>query len=156
MNELLSSDVFELIIYGIVPMSVNYCFGTLIMASGNMKLLNKIAAASLGLNIILNVCLIPIYGAYGAALASLITQSFSGLWQVIFAVKIFKITVKLRSLIRFFIGIAIVALSTIFLNDFELTMRLPIIAVLYILGLIFAVNLKGVLGMAKGFGNNHN
>ena len=137
-------------------MSVNYCFGTLITASGNMKLLNKIAAASLGLNIILNVCLITIYGAYGAALASLITQSFSGLWQVIFAVKIFKITVKLRSLIRFFIGIAIVALSTIFLNDFELTMRLPIIAVLYILGLIFAVNLKGVLGMAKGFGNNHN
>lgn len=155
-NVLISSDVFELIIYGIVPMSVNYCFGTLITASGNMKLLNKIAAASLGLNLILNVCLIPIYGAYGAALASLITQSFSGLWQVIFAVKIFKITIKLSSLIRFFFGIAIVALSTVFLNDFELTMRLAIIAVLYILGLVFAVNLKGVLGMAKGFGNNHN
>ncbi len=155
-NVLLSSDVFELTIYGIVPMSVNYCFGTLITASGNMKLLNKIAFASLGLNIILNLCFIPIYGAYGAALASLITQSFSGLWQVIFAVKIFKITVKLSSAFRFFSGISIVALSTIFLNDFELTKRFPIILVLYILGLVLAVDLRGVFSMAKGFGNNHN
>ncbi|MBI34522.1 MAG: hypothetical protein CMP67_04070 [Flavobacteriales bacterium] len=151
---LVSSDVFQLIIFGIIPMSVNYCFGTLITASGKMKLLNKIAFASLVLNIVLNLFLIPEYGAYGAALASLITQSFSGLWQIIYAVKIFKIIVKLRALIRFVCGLGVVALSTIVLNHFDLELRIPFLFCFIVIGLIVAVKLIDVFRLAKGFGNS--
>lgn len=151
---LASSEVFELIIYGIIPMSINYCFGTLITASGNMKLLNKIAFCSLALNMILNFYLIPIYGAYGAALSSLITQSFSGLVQVSFAVRIFKITIKKLSVLRFILGTGFFALGSFVLVDFELMIRFLIIAVLFVLGFLFAVKLKGVFQVAKSFKSN--
>jgi len=151
---LVSSDIFELIIYGIIPMSINYCFGTLITASGNMKLLNKIAFFSLTINVILNLYLIPLYGAYGAALSSLITQSFSGLGQVIFAVIKFKISVKSLSVLRFMLGIGFVAVSTFFLKELELTIRLSIIVVLFLFGLLLAVKLKDVFQMAKSFRSN--
>ncbi|MAW66092.1 MAG: hypothetical protein CMD18_07860 [Flavobacteriales bacterium] len=151
---LVSSDIFELIIYGIIPMSINYCFGTLITASGNMKLLNKIAFFSLTINVILNLYLIPLYGAYGAALSSLITQSFSGLGQVIFAVIKFKISVKSLSILRFMLGIGFVAVSTFFLKELELTIRLSIIVVLFLFGLLLAVKLKDVFQMAKSFRSN--
>lgn len=151
---LTSSQVFELIIFGIIPMSVNYCFGALITASGNMKLLNKIAFSSLVLNIVLNIALIPFYGAYGAALASLITQSFSGLFQVVFAIKLFGLNVKVKGVLRFVLGVVVVLLSTLFLDEIELSWRIPVLIGLLLFGLLIAVNLKGVLSMAKGFGGN--
>ena len=153
---LFSADVFKLIIYGIIPMSINYCFGTLITASGNMKLLNKIAFASLLVNIGLNFVLIPKYGAWGAALASLITQSFSGAFQVVFALKLFKLKVNLIGVLRFASGLVIIILSTMFLGEINLSSRIPVMFGLLVIGLLLAVNLKGVLKMAKGFGNNHN
>lgn len=151
---LVSSDVFELIIYGIIPMSINYCFGTLITASGNMKILNKIAFFSLVLNVILNLYLIPRYGSYGAALSSLITQSFSGLGQVVFAVIIFKISVKALSVLKFILGTGLVAMGTFFLKELELNIRFSIIAILLFLGLLLAVKLKDVFQMAKSFRGN--
>ena len=135
-------------------MSINYCFGTLITASGNMKLLNKIAFASLLLNIGLNFVLIPEYGAWGAALASLITQSFSGAFQVVFAVHLFKLKVNLIGVLRFILGVAVVLISTTFIGEINLSSRLPVMFGLLLVGLLLAVNLKGVLRMAKGFGNN--
>ena len=153
---LFSADVFKLIIYGIIPMSINYCFGTLITASGNMKLLNKIAFVSLLLNIGLNFVLIPNYGAWGAALASLITQSFSGAFQVVFALKLFKLKVNLIGVVRFVLGVAVVLISTTFIGEINLILRLPIMFGLLIIGLLLSVNLKGVIKMAKGFGNNRN
>jgi len=137
-------------------MSINYCFGTLITASGNIKLLNKIAFASLLLNIILNFVLIPKYGAWGAALASLITQSFSGFFQVFFAIKLFKLNINLIGVTRFFLGLAIILSSTIFLEEINLSLRLPLIFGLLLIGLLLAVNFKGVLNIAKGFRNNDN
>ena len=151
---LISSEIFKLIIFGIVPMSINYCFGTLITASGNMKLLNKIAAISLGLNIILNFVLIPYYGAYGAAVSSLLTQSFSGVFQILVAVKLFKLEVKLIGVLRFVFGVSFILFSTLFLSELSLIFRLPLIFVILSVGLLLAVNFKGIFGMAKGFGNN--
>jgi len=151
---LVSSDVFELIIYGIIPMSINYCFGTLITASGNMKILNKIAFFSLTINVILNIYLIPLYGAYGAALSSLITQSFSGVAQVIFSVIKFKIIVKSISVMRFILGIGVVAVSTLFLKELELTPRLSILVILFVFGLLLAVKLKDIFRMAKSLRSN--
>ena len=148
---IISSEVFELIIFGIIPMSINYCFGTLITASGNMKLLNKIAASSLFLNIILNLFLIPQYGAYGAALSSLITQSFSGIFQVGFAVKLFKLKVESLGVLRFVGSLSFILVSLIFISELSLITRLPVIIGALIVGLFIAVNLKGVLKMTEGF-----
>ena len=149
-----SSDIFKLLIFGIIPMSINYCFGTLITASGNMKLLNKIAASSLTLNVILNLVLIPSYGAYGAAFASLITQSFSGVFQIGFAVKLFHLDLRIMGLIRFFLGIVFLLFSILLINELTLVLRLFSLLVCLLIGLLISVDLKGAASIAKGFRSN--
>lgn len=145
-----SASVFKLLILGIIPMSVNYCFGTLITASGNMKVLNIIAFVALSLNIILNLVLIPRYGAYGAAMASLITQTASGVGQVLVAVKLFHISVKIKGVTRFLLGLLIVGTSFFYLDELELFTRFIVVSLLIVFCLLISVNLNGVIKMAKG------
>lgn len=86
-----SGEVFGLLMICFVFISTTYIFGTLLTANGNLKTLNKIAFAGVLLNIILNLILIPIYNAYGAALASLITQGLTALAQVWLCKSYFKL-----------------------------------------------------------------
>ena len=110
--------------------------------------------SSLVLNVILNLYLIPRYGSYGAALSSLITQSFSGIGQIVFAVIMFKISVKALSIVKFILGTGLVAVGTLFLKEQELNIRFSVIAILLFLGLLLAVKLKDVFQMAKSFRGN--
>lgn len=82
-----SVGVFKLIIFGLVPLSLTYLFGTLLTANGNLKYLNIIAAACLIVNVVMNLVLIPRFGATGSAVASLVTQAAVCLLQFVFAVR---------------------------------------------------------------------
>lgn len=77
-----AADVFGVLMICFVFISSTYIFGTLLTANGNLKTLNKIAFAGVILNISLNVVLIPLYKAYGAAIASLITQGLTAFAQI--------------------------------------------------------------------------
>ncbi len=81
--------VFRVIIFGIIPICLTYIFGTLLTAGGRMRQLNTFAAVSLGLNVLVNLLLIPRLGAVGSAWASLATQSFMAAAQLLLAVRIF-------------------------------------------------------------------
>lgn len=85
-----SGDVFGILMLCFVFISTTYIFGTLLTANGNLKTLNKIAFAGVLLNVLLNLILIPTYKAYGAALASLITQGLTALAQVWLCKSYFK------------------------------------------------------------------
>ena len=84
--------VFVLIILNIVPMGLVYIFRTILTAGEKLKTLNTIAALGLMVNLILNLILIPIYGALGAAVATIFTQGITSIVQVYFAFKQFKLT----------------------------------------------------------------
>ena len=73
--------VFRVIIFGIIPIGLTYIFGTLL----------TFAAVSLVLNIVVNMLLIPRLGAVGSAWASLSTQSFMALAQVLLSVRLFHL-----------------------------------------------------------------
>ncbi|MBA4302643.1 MAG: hypothetical protein C0424_00290 [Sphingobacteriaceae bacterium] len=79
------SEVFVILMWSFLPLSLNYVFGTLLTAGGQLKWLNGFAAAALLLNIGMNVLLIPQHGALGAAWSTLLTQSFVALAQLITA-----------------------------------------------------------------------
>lgn len=85
--------VFRVIIFGIIPIGLTYIFGTLLTAGGYMRQLNTFAAVSLVLNIVVNILLIPHLGAVGSAWASLATQSFMAVAQLLLSVRIFKLPV---------------------------------------------------------------
>ena len=82
-----SANVFSYLVVGIVPLSFNFIYGVLLTAGGKMKMLNGIAMVGIVFNLILNWVLIPDYGALGAAIASLVTQSVSALFQWYFCYK---------------------------------------------------------------------
>ncbi len=100
-----SSDVFSLLMGGFIAVSMTYIFGTLLTANGNLKELNIISSCSLVINFGMNLILIPRLLAVGSAYASLVTQFFTALMQVIFVQRIFKfkINYKYLSTLAFFI-----------------------------------------------------
>ena len=86
-----SAAVFRLLVYGIIPISMTYVFGTLLTAAGRLRQLNIFAASSLIVNIAVNLICIPRWGAVGSAWASLIAQSLMALTQIGAAMQIFHL-----------------------------------------------------------------
>lgn len=69
--------VFGILMLGFVAMSFNYIYGTLLTANNCLRWLNYMAVSALIINVVINLCLIPLYGAFGAAIATVITQFFT-------------------------------------------------------------------------------
>lgn len=81
-----SSRIFPLLMFGFMAISATYIFGTLLTANGNLRELNMLAASAVLINIVLNLMLIPEYQALGAAISSLVTQSYMAIAQVIISI----------------------------------------------------------------------
>ncbi len=98
-----STHVFKVLILSFVPMAITYIFGTLLTANNSLKTLNIVASLGMVLNFLLNLYLIPNYGAYGAAIASLFTQGLTAVAQIIIAKRVFKFKFDLQIIITFVI-----------------------------------------------------
>lgn len=96
-----SSSVFSLLIIGFIPIATSYIFGTLLTANGSLKQLNMISGGALIGNFLLNLVLIPLYQAKGAALSSLITQLFVSITQLYFTHNILKLNVTRPTFLKF-------------------------------------------------------
>lgn len=92
---------FGFLMLSSLPVFVTYVYGTLITASGKMKKLNQIAGLGIVANIILNFILIPQYGAFGAAVATLVTQSLTALLQFVYAYKVMHLNRDIISILRY-------------------------------------------------------
>ena len=77
-----SAPVLQALLFSTLAFGTTFVFGTLLTAKGDLKLLNKVAFVGFLLNVILNLLLIPFYGALGAALATVFTQSAAALVQM--------------------------------------------------------------------------
>ena len=86
--------VFRVVIFGFIPISLTYIFGTLLTAGGHLRQLNLFAAASLVLNVAVNLLLIPRFGAAGSAWASLTAQTFMAVAQLLLAIRLFRLPAR--------------------------------------------------------------
>ncbi len=93
-NAELSAPVFRLLILSSIAFGSTFIFGTLLTANRNLKTLNRIAISGFLFNIILNIILIPHYGARGAATATVITQFGTAVVQAFYCFKIFELKVR--------------------------------------------------------------
>lgn len=78
--------------------AMNFVFGTLLTANGNLKELNIISAIGVLMNVSLNLILIPKYGASGAGFTAFITQMTMAITQFILCARYFQIKVGLVSI----------------------------------------------------------
>jgi O-antigen/teichoic acid export membrane protein len=90
----LSASIFQLLMVSFLGVATTYIFGTLLTANGSIRQLNFMAIVGMGINIGLNLILIPHIQALGSAWASLATQLFTALAQTILAVIILKLNIN--------------------------------------------------------------
>lgn len=92
--------IFEWLMLGFIPMSSVYIYGTLLTAHGSMKALNLIAVGGVVVNVALNLFLIPTYGAFGAVIATLITQAVAALAHLMVAQNVFGLKATPKEIAR--------------------------------------------------------
>jgi O-antigen/teichoic acid export membrane protein len=81
-----------LLITGFNAIGVIHIVGTLLTANGNLRAMNSVFVAGILLNLCSNYFLILKYGAWGAALSTLVTQSFVALAELVLAWRFFKLS----------------------------------------------------------------
>jgi len=128
-----SGPVFRIIFLGFISISTTYIFGTLLTANGSVKQLNIMALAGIATNLLINIILIPRFEALGAAYASLATQSFTALAQIIIAWYIFKFKFNYQFISKILILLTFTVLSSLLIKS-----QIP--QVLWAIGLIVMVN----------------
>ena len=73
------------------------------------------AAIAVFINLLLNFILIPRFGVFGAATASMVTQLFTSAYQVILVKRIFRFKTDYILLARLAVFIVLIALASIFM-----------------------------------------
>lgn len=131
-----------------VAICMNFIFGTLLTASGDLKVLIIISLFGIILNVFLNSFFIPIYGANATAIIAFITQSFTAVAQCLYAVKKFNIPMSFSGLMKYplFIG-SLFVFSELLKNTvhfFELQLVFGFI-LLFVLSFISIRNIKEII-----------
>lgn len=84
------ANIFGVLMFSAPLIVVYYVFSTVLTANNNLKILNIISAIGLVFNILLNMIIIPNYGALGAAITSFLTFLIIGLAEIYFYHRYFK------------------------------------------------------------------
>jgi O-antigen/teichoic acid export membrane protein len=117
-------------------------YGTVMTATGHIRSFCIITAVSAGVNIILNLILIPQYGAVGCCIAALISQTGCGIATMCFVKKQLQLNIDTRSLIIYIIIAAIAGAILYFGNELGILPWLSIaIAAMLAIGLLFITGL---------------
>jgi O-antigen/teichoic acid export membrane protein len=134
-----SAPAFAILMWCFVAVCTTYIFGTLLTAGGNLRVLNIMAGLGALVNIGLNLVLIPLWQAEGAAWASLLAQVATALVQVFLAKRTFKLEFP-ASLVFRVVAFALVLVGVVLAMDHLEVALLP------------AFLLYGVLCVALAFG----
>jgi len=113
-----SAHVFVFLIPCLIPLSITYIFGTLLTANGSLRLLNITSALAIVVSIAINIILIPILEARGAAIASLATQSSIAMMQSIIAFRLLKIPFSTLPYYRCLIFLSLLIVSVFFATKY--------------------------------------
>lgn len=103
--------IFAILMASFPGFCIMYIYSTLLTANGDLRLLNKIAAAGVVINLTLNLLLIPHYRAMGAAVTTLITQIVLSACFIIFSKKQLNLNKNLRLVASYTIFILLLILA---------------------------------------------
>ncbi len=149
-----SAAIFSVLMFAFVFVAITYIYGTLLTANGSIKKLNMIATGGVVLNFALNLLLIRYYKAYGAAVASLVTQAVTAMLQVVAAHKIFDFKFEWKRLSKYmlyvFLVLGLVFISNKMFSDWIVEYFTIIFAALLLAVVLKLWDVKGMYGIIKG------
>ena len=146
-----SSIIFGILMIGFIFVSISYLYGSLLTANRNLRHLNIVAAATVILNIIMNLILIPRHQALGAAISSMVSQAFFAIVQMLLSVRLLNIPSNKDIFIKLAAFLAINMLTgylTLRIQEWIpglLLLGLSCIASAFLLGLVRPSEIKSVL-----------
>ena len=140
---------FQLLMWCFIAMSISLIYGTLLTAGGNLMFLNQISFVGVLANIGVNFYLIPIYGAEGAALATILTQSLTALVQMIYAHQFLKIKFPIKTILHLIAFIAWMFLLIQFIPRGNYLLFSQIIVGTILLFLHRFIDLKSLVSLLK-------
>jgi O-antigen/teichoic acid export membrane protein len=135
---------FQFLMLGFFPIGMNFIFGTLLTANGNLKILNSISAIGIAANISVNIVLIPQYGALGAAVATFATQGITAIAQFIYCVHKFKIPKKPTGILKFLLLFAGLYIASDFFCASRYLMLIQILTGLVFIFMLSLIDLKAI------------
>ena len=152
-----SAPVLAVLGVSFVAVCTTYVFGTLLTAGGDLRTLNRLAAAGMVANLALNLWLIPRHQGLGAAWASLITQAAMAIAQAALAARRFSLPRGASAWggpVLYAAGLAAVALGLGALDAAPLTVLLGVPAAALLLAFatrtLRAADLRGLRAPAAG------
>lgn len=148
-----SGEVYKVLAFCFVPISMTYIFGTLLTANGSLKKLNLVASLGMVLNVGINLILIPRYQALGAAYSSLIAQTVTAALQAAIAIKIFGIPIKKSYVYKILGFLAIISSSSYLLRNITdnwIVNSIIAVIAIFLTSLSFGIfNLKDFIRLIK-------
>lgn len=126
------AKIFGLLISAYTGICSVYIFGTLLTANGSLRILNLIAISGVLLNIFLNYLLIRHYMAFGATIATIITQTLVAIAHLLAAISIFNLRVNFSRLLLFILFALGSGLTAYYLSglsfDWKINLSLSILS----------------------------
>ena len=147
-----SAEVLVLLLVGFIGSSLTLVYGALLTAGKELTWLNRFAAFTLVVNLILNSILIPQYKAQGAAIATMVSQLLFGFVCLLVSIKKYNLNITLHSLLAPAVGVIVLALIILFGQQYAQNMcvHLSMIAIsvlfsAYLFKLFSVKDLKSLL-----------
>lgn len=149
-----SGSVLVLLMFCFIAISATYIYGTLLTANGSLKELNRIALLGLLVNLVLNFILIPGMKAFGAALATLVTQIIVVVLQIVVVKYKFRFGYHSLYIFKLVVVVSLTVSTGYFLQSIDFHWLLKSLAILSVSGisvLVFGlVHISEIIGFIKG------
>ncbi len=103
----LSANAFAILTISYLGMCISYTFGALLTANGNLKQLNIMASLAVVISFGLNLFLIPRYQVFGAAITNASVQVFTLIFQILLAVKVFRLRFNIKLILKLLLFVSL-------------------------------------------------
>ena len=113
-----AARTFGVLMFGFIGSALTLVYGTLLTAGMRMKQLNIMAFVTLLLNVLLNMLLIPKYGALGAAIATVSSQVLFGVSCFLNSKRNFHLNWKLHQFTLQFVGVVSLFVVIVILKQY--------------------------------------
>jgi len=126
---------FQLLLYTFPAVFLIYIFGGFLTAAAKIKVISIFALLTIIVNVLLNYYLIPQYGASGAAMATLVSQSVMAISQLIYVLKNWdtNFTFKIVTHIFLYLIINLLVINVILQLSLPLLYQLTLFAIVAII-----------------------
>ncbi len=141
----------EVLIWVIPIIFMTFLFGNFLAAVDRQKVVTMVAGANAGLNVILNLLLIPKYGYIGASVATVLTETLGLILMGVYITRHFLVIPVIRDVAKPLCCIALTAVALFFMRQWAHWVTAGVVGLLAYMLLLFAFQVisRGDLKLVK-------